>query len=296
MGMCTGPCCKLRPLVDFIPLLKRSVRKHHAYRKCLTDPHRHAAEIAKLRQQLCIKCRTEATNSQKREGSKVQLCRAKLAELRKGKSCMVCGCDDALEFEHRDPATKKRDSNGVPVNLTNCTWWAYKGGPDAMEREAQLCDIMCRNCHMMQPTNLIFNRVSSDSLPRGSASHRQDPKQRVLYNRWRQAVQHEEKVRYVDGRKLAIGGCAVCQMRVITNIDDWWPAHNGLPHCFDFANLDDEIKGDRNDENGNIAKLVGRSGRTLASLKHHIDREMARSRLLCKCCHAVETKERNSAR
>ena len=107
-------------------------------------------------------------------------------------------------------------------------------------------------------------------------------------------MQNEEKRAYVDGRKVEVDGCAVCYMKVITDIEEWWPGHNGLPHCFDFAHLDDQIKGDEDGNHGNVAKLVAR-GCTLKRVKADLDREMdpSRSRVLCKCRHAVETKKRS---
>jgi len=60
----------------------------------------------------------------------------------KGGKCQICSyarCKRALSFHHRDPANKKF---GLTLNnLWSKTW-------DAIQQEADKCDLLCSNCHM----------------------------------------------------------------------------------------------------------------------------------------------------
>lgn len=58
------------------------------------------------------------------------------------KSCMDCGHKDprVLEFDHRDPATKKAN---VAVLVRSNSW-------ESVSLEMEKCDIVCCNCHRIR--------------------------------------------------------------------------------------------------------------------------------------------------
>ena len=65
--------------------------------------------------------------------------RKELVELY-GAACVVCGyskCTDALQFHHRDPATKLFE---LGRNNMNKRW-------NEILAEAAKCDLLCANCH-----------------------------------------------------------------------------------------------------------------------------------------------------
>jgi hypothetical protein len=80
----------------------------------------------------CRKCRSEMV-SRARQRIKVKLVEAL------GGKCQRCGynrCIAALEFHHRDPATKSFGlGQGCNASLKRCL------------EEAKKCDLLCANCH-----------------------------------------------------------------------------------------------------------------------------------------------------
>ena len=97
-----------------------------------------------------------------------------------------------------------------------------------------------------------------------------------------------EKLDYVDGIKLAIGGCADCTMEVVPHGAVWRPGQSGWTHVFCFAHRSEL------DKEHTVAYLVA-NGPKLATVKPKLDKEIARCRLLCACCNKVETNARADA-
>lgn len=282
---CSVKLCNLpkQPVIEFAPAVSNLThRKRAAFFAAVKAGDRSAIE--KLRTRQCQRCRSRLQKTCIGTGSKKGRCRAKLYELRHGKACQLCGCDDALEFEHRDPSTKQRDKHGKTVDLSKYNWWASNRGPEGMEEEAKLCDILCCNCHAMQPTHTVFQRIDSATLP-NAVSYRGDP---VAYRKKHRLQTIEEKRAYVDGIKLNVGGCANCSLTVIADAAQWVPGDNGLPHCFEFAHKSELQK------NEYICGLTVNEIK-LSTVKPLIDAGVAKCRLLCACCHRVETIERNKA-
>lgn len=76
--------------------------------------------------------------------------KARLAELKAGRSCGKCGFSDprALDFHHRDPSLKEFQ---VSTKAWQTSW-------KRLTDEAAKCDILCANCHriehsVLDPTN-----------------------------------------------------------------------------------------------------------------------------------------------
>ena len=70
-------------------------------------------------------------------------------KLKHGGRFTLCGydrCLNALQFHHRDPATKHkfRRKNGVLIGLTSASRFFSQ---QKIEDEAKKCDLVCANCH-----------------------------------------------------------------------------------------------------------------------------------------------------
>ena len=68
----------------------------------------------------------------------------KLVELKKNKSCKICGFSDfrALEFHHRVPGAKEVGLSRIGSKRG----WKW----DRILEEAEKCDIICANCHRIR--------------------------------------------------------------------------------------------------------------------------------------------------
>ena len=71
--------------------------------------------------------------------------------------CISCGYNKnpkALEFNHRDPATKYRNKNGKTVDISKMALASGKNSKvksrysiKTILAEIEKCDILCANCH-----------------------------------------------------------------------------------------------------------------------------------------------------
>jgi len=78
-----------------------------------------------------IKARSKSAYHEKRDH---------LQTVKLERGCAECGYADnsaALQFHHRDPATKTAPVTTIAANSS----WA------AMEAEVEKCDVLCANCH-----------------------------------------------------------------------------------------------------------------------------------------------------
>ena len=81
----------------------------------------------------CLRCRSEAVAARRRRVKAILVAEA-------GGACMLCGydrCVAALEFHHRDPATKRFaiSFGGLSIAV------------DRLREEARKCVLVCANCH-----------------------------------------------------------------------------------------------------------------------------------------------------
>jgi hypothetical protein len=152
---------------------------------------------------------------------------------------------------------------------------------------------MCINCNYMQSTcNMMQPKLNPDDLPDGKRSG--TPEEVAAYQKKRSLIQTRKKQAYVNNLKLTyvnaagnVGECEECTMEVIPHGSEWRPGQNGYPHVFQFAHRSELDK-----EEG-VAKLVN-SCRSFETAKPKIDREIARSRMLCMCCAETENRQRES--
>jgi len=200
-----------------------------------------------------------------------------------------------MTVEHTIPSEKKRDKMGNTVCLSHYDEWITLGGPQAMQEEYDKPSVvpMCINCNLMQPTCLAMQpKLNPDDLPNGKCTG--TPEEEAAYKKKRDLIARQKKKAYVDNIKLNyvnssgnVGECEECIMEVIPHGSKWRPEYNGYPHVFQFAHRSELDKKD------GVAKLV-RSHLSLKTEKPKIDREIARSRMLCMCCAETENQARKS--
>jgi hypothetical protein len=78
-----------------------------------------------------------------------------------GGRCIECGyaaCLEALQFHHRDAATKR-------FSLAN-----FNGSYEQMRAEAEKCDLLCANCHRLRHTPLDAGLTATVALRRKKKS------------------------------------------------------------------------------------------------------------------------------
>lgn len=293
----------MQPLDQFAPAasnkthrqraaFEKIVRAIEAIDDVLNDPEamKLVSEAGLLRTRTCLTCRLIMKKTQANPDTKFGACRAKWLELKaeaEATGCSLCGCNDAVSFEHVDPNTKMRftctKEKGKPLELSHYSHWPVHGGPSAMQAEREKCTVLCLNCHWMQPTGNAMKRIFAESLPDGNSVF----DEKAYAKKWK-LKQKNKKLDYVDAQKLEVGKCDDCIAVVVPRGDIWRPGQSYWPHCFQWAHRSELDKGD------GVAKLVTQRT-SLATAKPRIDEEIARCRLLCMCCGQVETGKRASA-
>jgi transposase len=96
----------------------------------------------------CARCNTEAVSDRRRRVKEILVAEA-------GGRCVTCGFDSymgALQFHHRDPATKAFEVSrqGITRSL------------ERLRLEAQKCVLLCANCHAMVEAGLLMVPLSAD--------------------------------------------------------------------------------------------------------------------------------------
>ena len=94
-----------------------------------------------------------STKIKRRESHRKRLSKGlkRQVDFLKANPCVDCGFDDhrALEFDHRDPSTKKHNVSDMRVFSDKSFF-----------KEAEKCEIRCANCHKIK-TALQFNWYKS---------------------------------------------------------------------------------------------------------------------------------------
>ena len=298
---CTNCSRSTRLIVEFLPPVSNMThRKRAAMEKILqklgnaVDESERAVlleELGVVRSKWCQACRLKNKKSRENPMTKYGACRAMWYELRaqlQELGCSECGWHgiDAMTVEHTKPEEKMRDKKGNPVQLGNYPRWKSLGGPAAMQAEFDKPSVipMCLTCQLMQPTHSAMKpKLDPDTLP--DVRYCDDP---VAYNKKVGLMRKHEKQAYVDDKKLAIGECAECWMKVVPFGSAYAPGYSAYPHAFQWAHRSELDKG------GTVGKIV-HSRKSIKTCKSELDREMGRSRLLCMNCGHAETQARQRA-
>ena len=292
----------MQPIVEFLPAVSNRTHKKRAAMlkivaklgELLDDPDCAALleELGVVRTKTCETCRLMDKKSQDNPNTKKGACKRKWFDDLKPKleemGCVECGTNgiDAMSLEHTDPSKKKRDENGDPVCLSQYAKWSPLGGPEAMQAEFDMESVvpMCLNCQLMAPTHTAMKpKIDPDTLP--TVSQTVD---KAAYRKKRALTEKRKKQNYVDGKKLEVGACAECWMKMVPFGSEYRPGHSGYPHAFQWAHRSELDKG------RGVAKIVN-GCRSFKTARAELDKEMARSRLLCMNCGKVETDERKHA-
>lgn len=220
------------------------------------------ARLDALRTKKCLRCRARMQKTHSDPNTTTGQCRALWYELRTA-PCVDCGRDDGFsEFDHvRD--TKVH-------NVSDYCWWVWNGGVEAMRAEAAKCVARCRNCHSMQESGNKYKRkyATLEEMPTATREER-------IAKHMRRYL--DEKIAFVDARKLELGACEDCAFAVT-------PASC---HVFVFAHRDATTK------TKSVAQLCNTHA-SLPTTRPKLEAEMAKCRLLCAVCHSKETRVRNT--
>jgi hypothetical protein len=175
----------------------------------------------------CAPCRAMQAKSDKSENSERGKCRAKLKELQESERfsrCACCGSTRGIEFNHRksfhdnmelyDAMVKTHGKEAAearyPPNerklgaVADAHHWAYNGGAEALQAEAEKCDPLCGMCHRLDE--------SSSSAPENATSRaKAAAKTYETEEQRKQAIKvagyREDKRAYVNALKRRIGQC-----------------------------------------------------------------------------------------
>ena len=221
------------------------------------------ARIDAVRAKRCLACRETLARSAENPSTVKGQCRRVWREMR-ARPCIDCGRADGVQFDHIP------ERGGKVHKLSDVDWWAVHGGVEAMRAEAVKCDPRCANCHRVQPTHSAYTRKYAmlEEMPETTTLERIQKRSRRY---------KDEKLAYVRARKIEIGGCAECGMRVTQEAS----------HVFEFAHHDAAHK-------RNSVSRFCTDRKSLSGATPLIDAEIAKCRLLCACCHSRETRERNA--
>ena len=305
---CTMPDCSrgFQPILEFAPAVSNITHKKRAaflkiseaLSTLLDDPE--CAKLLKkmgvVRTKTCNTCRLIDKKTREKPDTKYGMCRAKWYELKaklEEAGCILCGCTDGMTVEHTDPEEKRRDKKGNPVCLGEYPKWSALGGPVAMQAEYDKPSVvpMCLNCQLMQPTHTGMKpKLDPKDLPDGKQGKKATEEEVAAYNKKYSLTQRLAKQAYVDGKKLAIGKCAECEFRVVPRGDAFTPGVTGYPHAFQWgAPLRARTRRTASPRSSPRAKVFCKTAKPL------LDKEMARSRMLCMCCGQTETDSRKGA-
>jgi hypothetical protein len=163
-----------------------------------------------------------------------------------------------MSADHVDPKTKVHC-------LGDYNFWASpKRGVEAMRKEAQKVQWVCRCCHILEPTSAT-GRTRSGTFP--------------SYERIR------EKEAYVNAYKLKVSKCLYdgCD-RLVTaaavrsfDLDHKDPkqkaTHETHPHLIEKGQL------------GGVSGIVSNTSTSLADVKNELDEELRKCVLTCANCH-----------
>ena len=191
--------------------------------------------------------------------------------------CGTCGATRAVEANHVDPDGEIDPNKKKVHEVFHYAWWACHGGVPELLKEAAKCEPICRMCHTIEDTSNAGNRARHpDTYP--VVRHKDDAQ---AYHARRKAQIRYPKQQYVDALKRHLGGCAHLHCPGGEGPEDWLHKH---PQCGDWDHVDEthwEIQ---------ISNIVGSLKKVaVAEWKAAIDKEVRKTRLLCKNCHHCRT-------
>jgi transposase/DNA-directed RNA polymerase subunit RPC12/RpoP len=128
--------------------LRDAPKPESALRECATHGWATFVQVGRHSHYRCARCNTEAVSDRRRRVKEILVAEA-------GGRCVACGFDayvGALQFHHRDPATKAFEVSrqGITRSLAK------------LRLEAQKCVLLCANCHAMVEAGLLAVPIAVD--------------------------------------------------------------------------------------------------------------------------------------
>jgi hypothetical protein len=210
---CSHVTCRRRmiPAFDFCPdqFHKDRANRFLTALKAIDDNPNddnagHVATICELKQQHCSRCRgIRHKSNHEGENSAYAACFRAAEEIRADmarRGCAKCGLGECLENDH-EGRSDKEDS------IIHPPYWASKYGHDGpkmmwAEYRKSCIQVLCKNCHMMEPSHSAARGADSSTLKDGS-----------------QAKRHREyteaKTKHNNLRKRQAGKCVYCGVKCV---------------------------------------------------------------------------------
>jgi hypothetical protein len=155
---CSGPCGQFKPLAAFSFKNLAQGRRHGVCRECYKAWNRAHYERNRA---------TYIANARRNTVSYRADTLRRLADYLRHNPCVDCGETDllVLEFDHRDPSTKRMSVSSM---LEGYSWLQ-------IEAEIGKCDVRCANCHRRRTARqfgwrkLALTLVGEQADPAGAA-------------------------------------------------------------------------------------------------------------------------------
>ena len=214
-------CSHTKPESDF--------KSNHSRRKKLTAH--------------CRSCRDILAKTAINPTTTTGKCRAYWILWRKMQICKDCGYKGYKVMEADHLGTKVHKVSDYP-------WWAYHGGVEAMKKELETCQPLCKPCHRMVTKKRHEEKLQQEGRTLKPCIIR------------RRAM--------IDQKKVDIGECKTCK-KVVT-----------LERActFDFDHLIEK------DKKISISQIVKSKEETF---QHFFKTEIPKCQLLCSICHHLKT-------
>ena len=266
-----GKCQKIKNITEFQNSeAERETKRRDKFDRLVglvTLNLQQVMELDSVRTSHCKHCRDIIKRCNENPNSKRGACREYWYELRQ-EPCIDCLEDRAngidtyfegySEFDHRYGKVKP---------LSRYDWWACNGGVPAMKEEREKCDARCAFHHILQPSMSIYKGSDPQTMPTDTKQQRNNKRHRQY---------KLDKRAYVNELKLNKRQCYLCSRPVLPH----------QCHAFDFAHNTASNRGEQ------MRKLVNNTQK-LETAKPQIDDVLTQTRLLCRNCHAEETRLRN---
>ena len=232
-------------------------------------------ELLKLKTSGCAPCKQIMKKSENNPTTKNGACRALWQDMKRRMAqaggCVVCGETNPAVLE-ADHIIARVNGGAKKEKLSNESWWACNGGPEAMEEEFKLCQCLCVHHHKLKSHRERPTPPDYRTMPATTRTEKQARRVRM----YRQ-LKHD----HVDKIKLRIGKCCKCARKVTEeNLQG-----------FEFAHIDERTKLYKKGKSYGIALMCGSCVSNMIEIPL-IDAEIEKCTLQCSNCHKLETDSR----
>ncbi len=248
----------------------------------------------------CQRCRDTVLRSQTNPSTQVAQCAAEWARMKGAPdaACVHCGATRALEANHLPSFAERAKAHAAMVKthgaaaadahhppetrklgqLSTASDWnsARLGGVEAMRRELDKCEWLCRCCHALDKCSAAAAENAADP----EKVRRENYATRRKFNDARlHARNNQEKRAYINSLKRAVGYCE--RIECPEDGPNGGACDAGFEACFDWDHQDETRK------TIDVCMLVNNT-QSFATAKPAIDAEVRKCRLLCRNCHKTK--------